>query len=136
MAAAQRIKPPHGHDNGWWWEMAQQGKLGVQRCGACSTLRHPPRPMCGECRSLEWDAIESSGLGTICSFTVLHHPQFPGYEYPLIIILVDLEEGTRLTSQLVDCEPADVDFGLPVAMHMQQDSDGFRLPVFRLREGD
>ena len=44
--------------------------------------------MCGECQSLEWDAVQACGRGTICSFTILTHPQFPGYEYPLIIVLV------------------------------------------------
>jgi uncharacterized OB-fold protein len=132
---APRQKPHLGHDNAWWWEMAAEGKLGIQRCQGCQTLRHPPRPMCGECRSIEWDAVEASGRGTICSFTVLTHPQFPGYNYPLIIILVDLEEGTRLTSELVGCEPGDVDFGLPVAMQIQEDPDGFRIPVFTLAEG-
>ncbi len=91
--------------------------------------------MCGDCRSTEWDAVEAGGRGTICSYTVLTHPRFPGYDYPLVIILVDLEEGTRLTSQLVDCEPAQVDFGLPVEMVIHEDPDGFRLPVFRLVEG-
>ncbi len=132
LADASRIKPPLNPDNAWWWEMADAGKLGIQRCSACQTLRHPPRPMCGECRSLEWEAVEASGRGTICSYTVLTYPQFPGYQYPLIIVLVDLEEGTRLTSQLVDCDPADVDFDLPVQMSIQQDPDGFKLPVFRL----
>ena len=132
MVTPSRIKPPQGHDNMWWWEMANEGKLGIQRCLGCQTLRHPPRPMCGDCRSLEWDTVESSGSGTICSYTVLHHPQFPGYDYPLIIILVDLEEGTRLTSQLVGCDPADVDFGLPVTMKIHEDQDGFKLPVFEL----
>jgi len=129
-----RIKPPLGPDNRWWWDMAAEGRLGIQRCKGCMALRHPPRPMCGECRSLAWEAIEASGRGTICSYTVLTHPQFPGYDYPLIIILVDLEEGTRLLSQLVDCEPADVDFGLPVHMVIHEDEDGFRLPVFKLGE--
>lgn len=126
-----RIKPPMGEDNAWWWQMADQGKLGIQRCTHCGALRHPPRPMCGECQSMEWEAIESSGRGTICSYTVLTYPQFPGYDYPLIIILVELEEGTRLTSQLVDCDIDEVDFGLPVAVHIHEDPDGFRLPVFR-----
>jgi uncharacterized OB-fold protein len=112
--------------------MAAEDKLGIQRCLGCKVLRHPPRPMCGECRSIEWDAIEASGRGTICSFTVLTHPQFPGYEYPLVIILVDLEEGTRLTSQLVDCDPGDVAFGLAVEMVIHTDADGFKIPVFRL----
>lgn len=133
MSAVTRIKPPMAHDNAWWWEMAAEGKLGIQRCLGCQALRHPPRPMCGECHSMEWDAIAASGKGTISSYTVLRHPQFPGYEYPLVIVLVELEEGTRFTSQLVDCEPQDVDFGLPVEMQIQEDPDGFRLPVFKLR---
>ena len=129
---ATRIKPPMGLDNAWWWQMAEEGKLGIQRCRGCQTLRHPPRPMCGDCHSLDWDAVQSSGRGSICSYTVLHHPQFPGYDYPLIIVLVDLEEGTRLTSQLVGCQPQEVDFGLSVEMQIQRDPDGFALPVFTL----
>lgn len=131
MAQSFRIKPPQGEDNAWWWEQAAQGVLAIQRCAGCKTLRHPPRPMCGECRSLEWDFVQASGRGTVCSYTVLHHPQFPGYEYPLIIILVDLEEGTRFTSQLVDCEPDAVRFDMPVEMVIHEDPDGFKLPVFR-----
>ena len=131
MSHSARIKPPMGPDNSWWWEMAAAGKLGIQRCSACQTLRHPPRPMCGDCHSTQWDTVEASGKGTVCSYTVLRHPQFPGFSYPLVIILVDLEEGTRLTSQLVDCDPAAVDFGMAVEMLIQQDPDGFKLPVFR-----
>lgn len=134
MAEPSRIKPPMGHDNAWWWDMAAEGKLGIQRCQGCKTLRHPPVPACPECHAFEWDAVEASGRGSICSYTVLTHPKFPGYSYPLIIVLVDLEEGTRITSQLVDCEPDAVDFGLAVQMHIQEDPDGFKLPVFRLAE--
>ena len=92
MARPGRIKPPMGHDNAWWWEQAAQGVLAIQRCSKCRTLRHPPRPMCSECRSMEWDVLAASGKGTVASYTVLYHPQFPGYEYPLIIVLVDLED--------------------------------------------
>lgn len=134
MSELTRIKPPLGHDNAWWWEMAADGKLGIQRCSACQTLRHPPRPMCGECHSMEWDTLESSGRGTINSFTVLRYPEFPGYDYPLVIILVDLEEGTRVTSQLVDCDPGNVNFGQAVQMKIHEDPDGFKLPVFTLVE--
>lgn len=135
MSQPSRIKPPLGHDNAWWWEMAAEGKLGIQRCLGCQSLRHPPRPMCGDCHSLEWDTVESSGRGTICSYTILTHPKFPGYDYPLIIILVDLEEGTRVTSQLVGSSPDEVDFGQSVEVLIQEDPDGFRIPVFQLAEG-
>lgn len=129
---ASRIKPVLGVDNAWWWEMAADGKLGIQRCLDCKVLRHPPTPMCDKCHSLQWDTLESCGRGVINTYTILTYPKFPGYSYPLIIILVDLEEGTRLTSQLVDCSPEDVDFNLAVQMSMHKDADGFTLPVFRL----
>ena len=131
MTKPSRIKPPLGHDNAWWWEQADRGKLVIQRCSGCQTLRHPPRPMCGDCRSMEWDFIESVGRGTLVSYTVVHHPQFPGYDYPLIIVLVDLEEGTRLTAQLQYCERGDVEFGMQVEAYIHEDTDGFKIPMFR-----
>jgi uncharacterized OB-fold protein len=131
MTKPSRIKPPMGHDNAWWWEQADLGKLVIQRCSGCQTLRHPPRPMCGDCRSMKWDFIESVGRGTVTSYTVVHHPQFPGYDYPLIIVLVDLEEGTRLTAQLQHCDRADVAFGMQVEAYIHEDTDGFKIPMFR-----
>ena len=131
MAEPRRIKPPMGPDNAWWWREAANGVLAIQRCASCQVLRHPPQPMCDRCRSMDWDLVESSGRGTVNSYTVLHHPQFPGYQYPLIIVLVDLEEGTRITSQLVDCTPQEARFGMAVEATFHEDADGFRLPVFR-----
>ena len=131
MQLAGRIKPPMGHDNAWWWEQAAAGKLAIQRCSDCQVLRHPPRPMCSDCRSMEWDFVESSGRGTVASYTVLHHPKFPGFDYPLVIVLVDLGEGTRLTAELQDCDPTDVAFGMAVEAYIHTEPDGFRIPMFR-----
>jgi len=118
-------------DNGWWWEQAAEGKLVIQRCKGCQALRHPPRPMCDSCRSIEWDLVEASGRGQLASFTVIHHPQIPGYVYPLTIGIIDLEEGTRIVSQLVDCERNDVSIGMALEATIHEDEDGFKLPVFR-----
>jgi uncharacterized OB-fold protein len=131
MTMASRIKPPMGEDNAWWWEQAAQDKLVIQRCSACGILRHPPRPMCDSCRSTSWDFTQASGRGKLASFTVLHHPQVPGYEYPLTIVLVDLEEGTRIISQLVDCESETISIGMALEVVIHEDEDGFKLPVFR-----
>jgi len=131
MGRPSRIHPPLGPDNAWWWEQVANGKLPIQRCAGCGKLRHPPRPMCDACRSLQWDFIEASGRGTLHSYTVIHHPQFPGYEYPIVIALVDLEEGERMLSQLVDCEREAVRIGMPLSARIHEDPDGFKLPVFR-----
>ena len=58
--------------------------------------------MCPHCHSLEWDAIEASGRGTVYSFVMPHHPPLPFFETPYIVVLVELEEGVRLVTNLVD----------------------------------
>lgn len=131
-AKPSRIKPPMAHDNAWWWErVARDGILPIQRCGECGKLRHPPRPMCDACGSLAFDHVAASGRGRVHTFTVLHSPQIPGYEYPLVAALIDLEEGERIASNLVGCAPGDCRIGMAVEAFIHEDEDGFKLPMFR-----
>src|SRR5664279_4167290 len=89
-------------------------QLLIQRCTACGTLRHPPRPSCATCRSFDWEPVEASGRGTIYSFVVNHYPQVPAFDYPLVVALVELEEGTRLVANVADITPDSVSIGMPV----------------------
>jgi uncharacterized OB-fold protein/acyl dehydratase len=130
-AKPRRLRPPRGHDNAWWWEGLERGELLIQRCAECGRLRHPPRPMCGACQSTQWNALKSSGIGAVHSYVVMHHPKIPGYEYPLVCALVDLAEGTRLLSNVVGCEPADVHIGMAVRASIEAVDDELRLPLFR-----
>ncbi len=125
-----RIASPRGHDNKWWWDAVDQGKVLIQRCKSCQTLRHPPRPMCGECQSIEWDSIESSLDGEVFSFTQLHYPKFPGYQYPLVCAVISLSEGTRIISNVVGCEPEDVYIGMKVKGKVEQVDEETLLPQF------
>jgi uncharacterized OB-fold protein/acyl dehydratase len=129
-----RIKPPMGHDNAWWWNEVAAGRIAVQRCTGCQELRHPPRPMCPSCRSMEWDSIEISGRGTLHTFTVIHYPQFPGYDFPICAALVDLEEGVRMVSDVMDCKPEALKIGMKLQAYVHEDDDGFKLPLFRPAE--
>jgi uncharacterized protein len=126
-----RPRPAITHDNAFFFEGTRAGKLLIQRCSSCRRLRHPPRPACPHCRSLDWDAVESSGRGVVYSFVVNHHPQVPAFDYPLVVALVELEEGTRLVSNLLDVEPADVRIGLPVQAELVAVDDELTLPLFR-----
>jgi len=127
----RRLRPLLGHDNKWWWDAVQEGKLLLQKCSSCGTLHHPPRPMCGNCGSTEWSGVEACGKGTLYSYVVMHYPKFPGYEYPLICALVELEEGLRLVTNLVGCEPEDVKIGMPVALSIENVDEEMKLPMFR-----
>ncbi len=127
----QRLKPALAHDNQWWWECVENGELAIQKCSNCQALRHPPRPMCGECQSSEWEFIFSSGQGTIHSYVVIRHPEVPGYTYPLVVAVVDMAEGTRFVGNVVDVEPGEVEIGMEVQASIELVDDEMKLPVFR-----
>jgi hypothetical protein len=128
----QRPRPAQSADTSFFWEGAARGELLIQRCTACGTLRHPPGPGCASCGSLDWETVTSSGRGTVHSFAVHHYPPLPGFEYPNLIGLIDLEEGTRLVSNITDVDPREVEIGMPVEVHFV-DFDGLVLPLFRPR---
>jgi uncharacterized OB-fold protein/acyl dehydratase len=134
--AKRRPRPAVSPDTAFFWEGAANGELLIQRCAACGTLRHPARPMCGRCGSLEWDTVRSSGRGEVYSFVVMHHPIVPAFEMPYVVALIQLEEGTRLVSNLVDIEPADVRIGLPVEVVFTRVDDEMTLPLFRPQNAD
>ena len=130
-AVQTRLQPPLGFDNQWWWEAVADDRLVIQKCSDCGELRHPTRPMCGNCRSVKWESIEASGRGTVYSFTILHYPKFPGYEFPLACVLVELEEGVRMCSNILGCDPSEVKIGMKVQAHIEQLDAATKLPVFR-----
>ena len=125
-----RIASPRGHDNKWWWDACDAGKVLIQRCKSCQTLRHPPRPMCGECQSMEWDSIESTLDGEVLSHTELHHPKIPGYQYPLVCAVIRLGEGTNIVSNVVGCDPSTVHIGMRLKGKVEQVDEKTMLPQF------
>jgi uncharacterized OB-fold protein/acyl dehydratase len=131
----RRPRPALTQDNAFWFEGAREGKLLIQRCTSCGTLRHPPLPACGHCRSLRWDAVEASGRGELYSFVVVHHPQVAAFDYPLPIGLVALEEGTRLVANLDVDDVTTLRVGMPVEATMVAFDDELTLPVFRPAAG-
>ena len=126
----QRLVPSMTADTQFFWDGAKEHRLLIQRCAGCGTLRHPPRPMCPSCQSLEWDAVEASGRGTVYSFVMPRHPPLPWFDDGYIVALVELEEGTRLVTNLVGVEPAEVSIGLPVVVSFETFDGGLVLPLF------
>jgi uncharacterized OB-fold protein/acyl dehydratase len=125
-----RPRPALTQDNSFFFEGAKQHKLLIQRCVDCGTLRHPPRPSCAKCRSFNWDTLEASGKGTIYSFVVNHYPQVPAFDYPLVVALVELEEGTRLIANVSGITPETAAIGMAVEVGFEDFDDDLSLPVF------
>ena len=116
-----------------FWDYCKAGELRAQRCSACQTLRHPPRPTCPECGSYDFEWERLSGKGTIYSYEVSHQAVHNALEglTPHTAILVQLEEGPLFTSNLVEGDER-VAIGLPVEVAFVPVTDEITLPKFRL----
>lgn len=128
--SARRPAPLLTEDNHEFWDAAAEHRLAVQRCSSCGHLHHPPRPMCPDCGSLEHEMATMSGRATVYSYALLHHPQHPAFEYPVVAAIVELEEGPRLVTNIVGCEPSEVSIGMPVEVRFVEAGEDAAVPVF------
>lgn len=116
-----------------FWEAARRRTLVVQRCRGCRGLRFPARDLCSRClsRDAEWAPV--SGRGTIFSFAVMHQVYHPGFAdaVPYAVVVVELAEGVRLVSNVVDCPVDRLRIGMPVEVVFEDASAEVTLPKFR-----
>ena len=124
-------RPAITHDNAHYWEGIAKRELLIQKCGDCGHLRHPPGPGCPKCRSLEWGTVKASGKGTLYSHVTMHQPRLPGFDYPLPVLLVELEEGVRIVANGIDLPAGDLAIGMPLELDFVEVEPGYLLPGFR-----
>jgi uncharacterized OB-fold protein len=124
-----RPAPPVGRDNAFFWDGIEAGELRIQQCNACGVLRHPPAPLCDRCGSDDQGYLVASGRGVVYSHVTHHYPPIPGVERPHVVLLVELEEGVRLVSELA--ERAEVHIGMPVQVAFTKVPGGALRPTFR-----
>ena len=116
-----------------YWDAARRGRMAVQRCEHCGTRPFPPLANCPSCgaQSLSWSPV--SGRATVYSYTVAHRPPHPAFaaQLPLVVAIVELEEGPRMFTNIVGCDAADVEVGMAVEATFEPiDETDMVLPVF------
>jgi hypothetical protein len=116
-----------------FYEAARRGELRFQRCTACRTWRHYPRPACPACLSREFTWEQASGRGTVYTWTIVHGPTLPAFEDTLPYNVVDvlLDEGVHFVSQVLECPPGEMCAGLPVEAVFVPVTDEITLVKFR-----
>ncbi len=126
---------PVADDERRFWSYVASGELRLQRCGACGAYRHPPRPVCAECGATEAAWAVASGRGEVWARTVIHPPTLPAFasRTPYGAVVVRLDEGVFMVSNVVECDPRDVVVGVPVELAITEVEPGLRLPLFRMR---
>ncbi|GAA3834430.1 Zn-ribbon domain-containing OB-fold protein [Nocardioides panacisoli] len=134
MTAA--IRPMVNRDSAYFWEGTLKGELRIQSCNACGVLRHPPGPACPECGALDRGYVVASGLGTVFSYVVHRHPPVPGKELPIVIALIDLDEGVRMIGEVVGDGVAEmVAIGTRLRVDFNRVDDDLAMPIWHVEEG-
>jgi uncharacterized OB-fold protein len=117
-----------------FFEAARRQQLVVQRCRGCGTLRFPARDRCSACLAREAEWVPVSGKGTVFSFAVMHQVYHPGFaaEVPYAVVLVALDEGPRMISNVVGVPPSEIRVGMPLEVVFEAVSPEVTLPKFRV----
>ena len=128
-----RPGPPTSELTQPYWDAARRGQLALQRCEPCGHRPFPPRATCPSCgsSSLPWSPV--SGRATVYSYTIAYRPPHPAFaaQLPLVVAIVELEEGPRMFTNIVGCDPADVEIGMAVVATSEPiDGTDMVLPVF------
>ncbi|ALG73579.1 hypothetical protein VY88_22415 [Azospirillum thiophilum] len=128
-----RPSPVPNADTRPYWEAAERGELAYRQCLECGKAQFPPGRVCRRCRgeTLEWRI--SGGCGTVHSFTVVHRAPTPAFAAPYAILLVDLEEGFRIMTNLRHGDAAGLAIGSPVRIVFEPSDGGPALPQAELR---
>ncbi|HVM96729.1 MAG TPA: Zn-ribbon domain-containing OB-fold protein [Candidatus Acidoferrales bacterium] len=117
-----------------FWDAAKRHELHIQHCNDCSRFYFYPRPLCPHClsRNVEWRRV--SGKGKLHTFVINQRParNFPA-SGPYVIGIVELDEGARMMSNIVDVEPdpKKLRCDMPVEVVFEEITDEIALPKFR-----
>lgn len=108
-------------------------ELHFQRCTNCGTWRHTPREICPNCGSSEVEWAKSSGKGKVYTWTVTHQPMHPTFvnDVPYAVVTVELEEGPRVITNVIDCPPDELKIGMPVTAVFEDVTDEVTLLKFK-----
>jgi uncharacterized OB-fold protein len=104
-----------------WREIAQRYRLEGSKCAKCGTTTFPPRSSCPKCGSSEMKLYVLPRSGKIVTYSLIHSAP-DGFEtnVPYPVALIELDDGTKITSQLTDCDGSEITVGMPVEMAVRR----------------
>ncbi len=132
MAELKKSLPKPTPETKHFWAGTAAGELRLQRCDECRHAYFPPRPFCPKCASRKVSIFKASGRAILYSYVINHRPA-PGFTAPYAIAVVELAEGPRMMTNIVECpqtpEALQLDMHLEVVFEKQNDE--ITLPFFK-----
>jgi len=115
-----------------FWDAARDGRFLVRRCNACGEVHHYPRSFCPSCWSDDVEWLEASGRATLYTWSTVHINDLAPFaeRLPYVAAVVELEEGPKVMTNIVDSDGSDLTIGMPVQVRYREIADGITVPVF------
>jgi uncharacterized protein len=130
MPTPSKALPTPTPETAPYWEGARAGELRIQRCRGCSNAYFYPRPYCPACGSADVEWFAASGRATLASY-IISERAAPGFEAPYVIAIVELEEGPRMMTNIVEVEPTPERLVLDMPLQVRfEDRGEIAVPVF------
>jgi uncharacterized protein len=129
---ALRALPAPDNASRHYWQSAADGQLVVQRCTTCGEFQFYPRALCVACAGeTEW--VDASGRGTLYTYTIIRQNRSPAFAAlsPYAVGIVELEEGVRMMSNIVDCDVERLTVGMALEVVLVKAADDVGLPFWR-----
>lgn len=135
MFVIEKPLPRPTEDSAPYWDAAGKGELRMQKCSDCGHVRFPPSLLCARCLSEQSEWVQLGGRGKVYSWIIVHQSQHPAFapDTPYNVAIVELDEGPRLHTNLVDCANDDIHIGMPVEVVFDKVADDATLVKFRPR---
>jgi uncharacterized OB-fold protein len=116
-----------------FWDNAKKHKLTLKKCKDCGHIDHPPYLYCTNCHSDNSEWIEASGKGKLVAYAInTYMVPFPFWdEMPYVLAMIDLDEGVRMISNIIECEQDKLENGMSLEVVFDDVSEEFTLPKWR-----
>ena len=133
MTEYNKPVPPVNDEAGPYWAALKRHELHIQRCSGCGQYYFYPRDYCPYCLSSEVAWTKVSGRGQLYSFTVMNRPISAAFaaDVPYNVAIVELDEGPRMMTSIVDCNNDDLAIGMPLEVVYDDITDAVTLPRFK-----
>ena len=111
----------------YWREIPQRYRYEAAKCTKCGKIHFPPRQVCGACRNREFTATTLASTGMVETFTIIRvAPTGFGDEAPYAVGVIKLDDGVKVTAQIVDSDLEKLAIGDRVKLEfrrVQQDGE-------------
>ena len=115
-----------------YWEGCRKHELRIQHCSECGYYQFYPRIICTRCMSRQLEWVQAEGCGQVLSYTTITRPVSEAYadDVPYVVALIQLNEGPTMMSNVIHCDPEQIEIGMPVKVVFEDWSEEITIPKF------